>query len=305
MAREVQFFSVTIPAGTPINAPQVTQMRMPTRLVTEIELRVPPGPRGTVGFRVGSSGTQVLPAQLGTWIVTDDEVIRWPLEGQHDSGSWEFTGYNTGQFPHTVTVRFLVDPVTTRPVGALAPIPADAISSAGDGFGVPPPIDLPPPPTLDLPPLPPPVELPPAPTLPGPGAIPGAAPATPQPVYNWWFDTMGRLLTYPDQTNTTRFDEILVMEDGSIGWYAFAGGAGMWQSYGSPAGSLGGNFVDVSAAFTQYNGKIRLNIVGTALDGRRWLKVMDPQNYTVITDWAEQPAAQSRELSYAKRVQGV
>src|SRR5262245_28932405 len=108
-------------------------MRMPARVVGEVEVLVPPGPRGEVGFRIGSSGVQLLPIQLGTWIVTDNEIIHWPLEGQHDSGSWELTAYNTGQFPHTITVRFLVDLVAgPKPAGAV-PISADQLAAGGLG----------------------------------------------------------------------------------------------------------------------------------------------------------------------------
>lgn len=159
MAREVQLFSVTIPAGTLPGAPQTTPMRMPARVVEEIEVLIPPGPRGEVGFRIGSSGVQLLPIQLGAWIVTDDEVIHWPLENQHDSGSWELVGYNTGIFAHTITVRFLVRLVGDQVQGAAAAIPADALGAVpGADAGLNPPA-LPPLPALPPGALPTPAEL--------------------------------------------------------------------------------------------------------------------------------------------------
>lgn len=160
MAREVRSFAVTVPAGTPQATPQVTQLSMPPREVVEVEVLVPPGPRGEVGFRIGSSGTQLLPVNVGQWTVTDDEVIHWPLEGQHDSGSWEFTAYNTGLFAHTITVRFLVtipygpQPIAAAPIApellgavplAAQPLPAGAIA-AGQLTLPPLPLPLPPPP---------------------------------------------------------------------------------------------------------------------------------------------------------------
>jgi hypothetical protein len=305
VATEIRMFDITIPAGTPSTAPLVSAMRFPPRTVEELEILVPPGPRGEVGFRIGAAGTQLIPIQLGGWIVTDNEIVHWPLSEQHDSGSWEFTGYNTGLHAHTVTVRFLLSLSRAGRADGVQPIPAGDLAGGAPGSFVPPPIEVPPPPTLTLPPPP---ELPPLPELPPPlgiGDLPGPGPARPQPSYNWWYDAMGRLLTYPDQANTTRFDEVFVMQDGSVGWYAWQGGAGSWQGYNKPAGSLGGNFVDVSAAFTLYGGVIRLNIVGTAADGTRSLKVMNAQDFQVIADWSVQPAAQSRELAASKRAGGA
>lgn len=61
-----------------------------------------------MGFSIGAAGTPILPVQLGTFIVTNDEVIDWPLENQIDSGGWSLFGYNTGSFDHTVYIRFLL-----------------------------------------------------------------------------------------------------------------------------------------------------------------------------------------------------
>lgn len=109
MAREVRRFPVTIPASTPKASPQVTNLSFPFRVVRELEVRIPPGPRGEVGFAIGGSGQPVIPVEAGAYLVTDDEIIRWPLDGFWDSGSWQMTAYNTGRFPHTLEVRFLVD----------------------------------------------------------------------------------------------------------------------------------------------------------------------------------------------------
>lgn len=109
MAREIRRFPVTVPAGTAKASPQVSNLSFPFRVVRELEIRVPPGPRGEVGFALGGSGQAVIPVEAGAYLVTDDEIIRWQLDGFWDSGSWQFTAYNTGRFPHTIEVRFLVD----------------------------------------------------------------------------------------------------------------------------------------------------------------------------------------------------
>jgi hypothetical protein len=109
MAREVHSFDVTIPAGTAKAAPQLTSLTMPPRVVTEVEIIVPPGPRGKVGFALAAGGVAIIPYEPGTFFVTDNEIIRWPLEEQITSGAWQLLAYNTGTFDHTLEVRFLVD----------------------------------------------------------------------------------------------------------------------------------------------------------------------------------------------------
>lgn len=108
MAEEIYEFQVATPAGTPQATPLVTQLPMPPRLVSQVEIRVPPGPRGELGFALGAAGQPVIPRAAGTFVVTDDERIVWPLEGQIDSGAWECFTFNTGAFAHTVYLRFLV-----------------------------------------------------------------------------------------------------------------------------------------------------------------------------------------------------
>lgn len=145
MAREIRRFPVTIPANTAKTANFTSDLSFPDRAVEEIEIRVPPGPRGEVGFALGAAGQQIIPFQAGQFIVTDDETIHWPLEDQHDSGSWTFFGYNTGQFPHTIEVRFLLK-VATSTGQAQAPVaPLDLGQAPGSS----------PPSLAPLPPLPP------------------------------------------------------------------------------------------------------------------------------------------------------
>ena len=152
MATEVHEFPVTIPAGTPLAAPLVFNLAMPVRIVEEIQIQVPPGPRGEVGFAVGASGLAVLPYEPSTFVVTDNEVVKWALEGQIESGAWQLIAYNTGAFNHTLYVRFLTrlppsapaaPAVTLIPISALDSPPSPA--NGGPAPGVPAPPPLPPP----------------------------------------------------------------------------------------------------------------------------------------------------------------
>jgi hypothetical protein len=152
MAQEVREFAVTVPAGTTIAAPLVTGIAFPERVVTAVSWRVPPGPSGRMGWALTSAGAPVIPIQRGAYIVTDNQADTWPLSGYLDSGNWSVTAYNTGVYPHTVYLTFLLDLI-----GTVEPSPQP---SAGLGTGVigtggtvtPPGPAGPPPPPSTLPP---------------------------------------------------------------------------------------------------------------------------------------------------------
>lgn len=130
MAVEVRTFQCLIPAGTLITAPVTVSLAMPARIVRTIQVVVPRGPSGLMGFAFGSASQNVIPYNNGAWIVTDDEKLSWDIDEQIDSGAWQLRGYNTGQYDHTVYVRFLLDLVQrqqTTPVLTL--VSNDALSA--------------------------------------------------------------------------------------------------------------------------------------------------------------------------------
>lgn len=106
--QEVQQFANTIPPGTLQAAPAVFPMRLLELGIEWIEWEVPPGPRGEVGFWIGSHGQPIIPFASGAaqWIVTDGRSAHWDTVNLPDSGDWEMRGYNIGILAHTVTVRF-------------------------------------------------------------------------------------------------------------------------------------------------------------------------------------------------------
>ena len=170
MAREVYEFQITVPAGTAQSSPQTSPMTMPPRVVEQLEVLVPPGPGGEVGFAIGSSGGQVIPRNAGTYVISDDEKITWPLDGMIDSGAWQLVAYNTGRYDHTLYVRFLVDLVGAQPATSA---PLDTSQLAGQAPAAPvgavPPLGTITPPTLAPPTLP--TMMPPiAPALAPPGS---------------------------------------------------------------------------------------------------------------------------------------
>lgn len=109
MASELRLFPVLVPHGTPASAPVHINTPFPPHKVTRISWRVPPGPRGEVGWQITMGGVVVIPKN-GGWIITDDEAAAWDLEDLPDSGAWQVTAYNTGTYDHTIYVTFHLDP---------------------------------------------------------------------------------------------------------------------------------------------------------------------------------------------------
>lgn len=162
MAVELYAFQCTIPAGTPASAPVAFNLAMPPRLVRVIDVRVPPGPNGLLGFALAAAGTPILPANRGSWVVTSDEAISWPVDGYLTTGAWQLQGYNTGLSPHTVYLRFQCDLLSSPapasvsgaiPAAQLAPLTADdlaALSQAAPDLATAVSDTLPPPPADTL-----------------------------------------------------------------------------------------------------------------------------------------------------------
>lgn len=106
-AEDIFSFAVTIPHGTLAASPIVSAMPIGVRVVDHIDIRVPPGPRGLMGFRIMTGGQVVIPSNETSWIIADDESMPWDVTGFIDSGAWSLQGYNTGTNDHTVYIRFL------------------------------------------------------------------------------------------------------------------------------------------------------------------------------------------------------
>jgi hypothetical protein len=129
MAQDIMVFDVTVVQGGTASAPQVFALAMPARRVDGVEVVIPAGVRSTVHWALGSAGTRVIPSNAGAYVAGDDEVVRWPLSGYWNSGAWQLQAYNTGGFPHTLQIRFLLSLVQGAASSAPALIAASSLSS--------------------------------------------------------------------------------------------------------------------------------------------------------------------------------
>lgn len=117
MAISVTALTATIPASTAKATPFTVALTIGSNVVNKIRWRVPPGPRGNLGWYLSMGGVQVLPDDKGAFVVADDEYDDWEIEGLPDSGAWQLTGYNTGTYDHTVYLYFFTTPIALSVVG--------------------------------------------------------------------------------------------------------------------------------------------------------------------------------------------
>lgn len=136
MAREIQHFTATVPAGTPLSAPATVNIPTSVRVVTQIDWRVPNGPMGVFGWQIAMGGIKVYPSGGDLYVVANDEHGTWEVDDAPDGGTWQVIGYNTGLNPHSVYLAFYCDlPARPAPVipwmNPLSFMPAPDLSHAG------------------------------------------------------------------------------------------------------------------------------------------------------------------------------
>lgn len=121
MAERVLQHVTTIPAGTPIATPWVEQLGFHDWEVERIDLEVPPGPAGTMGFYLANNGMPWVPRAQNEWLVWDDRRITIEPTGYPTGTGWQVVGYNLGAYDHDVRALFHVNPITVDQGGAFAP----------------------------------------------------------------------------------------------------------------------------------------------------------------------------------------
>jgi cellulose synthase/poly-beta-1,6-N-acetylglucosamine synthase-like glycosyltransferase len=117
MADRIEPFTVTVPAGTAIAAPQITTLAFDDGVVTRLIITIPPGPSGLLGFAFLHKGGQVIPFTGANWIIGDDRIVDWDLSGMPTASGWQLKAYNTDIFVHSLYIEFLIDEIP-------APLPA-------------------------------------------------------------------------------------------------------------------------------------------------------------------------------------
>ena len=105
MASRIETPTIVVPGGTAIAAPQTTALTLRDAILERIQVRVPPGPSGLVGFAFVHSGQQVIPFRDGQWIIADDENLDWAVEDYPTGNKWSVKAYNIDLYSHTLYLR--------------------------------------------------------------------------------------------------------------------------------------------------------------------------------------------------------
>jgi len=138
MAAEIYAFDIDVPAQTPVSAPVIIDLSMPAREIERVEIMVPPGAAGNVGFQFASSGTPFIPVRGATFIIASPGTLDWSLEDQITSGSWQAIAYNTGAYDHYIQARFFAKLLTGgEPAPLTAVIGNDELSQAAPVYSAP------------------------------------------------------------------------------------------------------------------------------------------------------------------------
>lgn len=118
-AERIETFKVTTPAGTAQATPLETSLVFPPGEVLAVEIVIPTGHVGLTGLRLAQAHRPIIPRGAADFVIANGETIGWGLAGFVNSGNWQAFTYNTGVFPHSHYVRFLVrevrQPALARP----------------------------------------------------------------------------------------------------------------------------------------------------------------------------------------------
>lgn len=129
MASEIRTFTPSIPAATLATAPVTVDLSFPSRVVEFIEITMPPGLNGLVGFRLASNGAQIIPAVNGTWFIGSGQIKRWDLTNQITTGAWQLLAYNTGRYAHMLLIDFGLNYLQAAVPASITPIPIASLNT--------------------------------------------------------------------------------------------------------------------------------------------------------------------------------
>jgi hypothetical protein len=113
--------TVTFPPNTPASAPVVFNMTNADILLVRVDVKVPPGPGGAMGFQMLYAGNVFLPwGPLTQFLVLDNDDIGFDVNTEI-GGPMQVRGYNTGFWPHSIYLRFEYIPIGAVSSGIVIP----------------------------------------------------------------------------------------------------------------------------------------------------------------------------------------
>lgn len=120
MAERVLQATVTLPTQVSHSNDVTVALPIGDWDIEAIDLEVPPGPAGVMGFYLANNGVPWIPRTSGEYIVWDDHSERFHATNYPTGGGWQVVGHNNGDNDHVVVVRFHVNAI---PSPAALPAP--------------------------------------------------------------------------------------------------------------------------------------------------------------------------------------
>lgn len=105
MATRIEAFQRIVPAGTLESSPVDFVLDFVPATVTQIQILIPPGPSGLVGFAFIHSGQQVIPFRAGEFLIAEGETITWDVERFPSGRGWILRAFNEDIYSHTLFIR--------------------------------------------------------------------------------------------------------------------------------------------------------------------------------------------------------
>lgn len=141
MAERIEIVDVTVPAGTAKITPASFPLTWREGWPVFVEIKFPPGPSGLVGIQVLQSGARVIPKANNAFLITDNELVRWDLEGYPYNAAYSVRAYNTDIYDHTIQFRWGLNEIghvsQSRVASSLPAIPAVSSGAFLEGLEVP------------------------------------------------------------------------------------------------------------------------------------------------------------------------
>lgn len=123
MADRIEAFTTTVTAGTLAAVPAVTGLPFRDGIVRQIDVRIPPGPSGLMGFVIAYAGVGIIPDTASTWLVMDNERWSFTVDDNPTGGQWEVIAYNTDVYDHSIYTRFHIDEFRNQAPAGVTVIP--------------------------------------------------------------------------------------------------------------------------------------------------------------------------------------
>lgn len=123
MADRYEQFGFIAAAGNGSNAYSVGQCQFNPGIVTQVDVTIPTGADGIMGFQVWSGESPVVPFQQGSFLLRSGGTWSFPVGNQPASGSWQLAFYNTDYVGHGIWALFYVNEVGLAVSAPSSPLP--------------------------------------------------------------------------------------------------------------------------------------------------------------------------------------